>query len=171
MNYKDYIRQVPDFPKTGILFYDIATLMAEGPVWHQATADLAAKVAHTKPDLVIGIESRGFIFGAAVAEKLGVGMVMARKPGKLPGDTLAHSYALEYGHNTIELQTGIIKPKQKILVIDDVLATGGTAAAAITLAQKLGAEVVHAGFLIELTFLKGYQRLSVPYTSLITYDS
>ncbi len=124
-----------------------------------------------KPDVLVGIESRGFLVGAALAAHLGVGFVMIRKKGKLPGKTIAQSYALEYGQDTIEMQDGLIKSGDRVVVCDDLLATGGTAAAAVGLIRQIGAEVLHAAFVIELTELKGRTRLDVPVTSLLSYDS
>jgi adenine phosphoribosyltransferase len=166
---KNHIRSLPDFPKPGITFYDIGTLLAHGPAWREAITRLADAVRPLKPDILIGIESRGFLVAAPLAAALGTGFVMARKKGKLPGRTLAHTYALEYGTDTIEVQEGMLKPGQRAIICDDLLATGGTAAAAIALARQVGADVTHAVFIIELAFLKGRQKLGVPVTSLISY--
>jgi adenine phosphoribosyltransferase len=167
---KQHIRGVPDFPKPGILFYDIGTLLAHGPAWRETITRLADVVRPLKPDALLGIESRGFLVTAPLAVALGVGSVMVRKKGKLPGKTIPYSYALEYGEDTIEIQEGMLKRGQSVVVCDDLLATGGTAAAAITLARKIGAEVLHAAFIIELSFLNGRQKLNVPVTSLVSYE-
>jgi adenine phosphoribosyltransferase len=168
---KQHIRSVPDFPKPGILFYDIGTLLADGPAWHETLTRLADILRPLKPDALIGIESRGFLVAAPLAAMLGVGFVMVRKKGKLPGKTIRHSYALEYGTDTIEIQEGMLKPKQRVIICDDLLATGGTAAAATALTRQIGAEVIHAAFIIDLTFLEGRKRLDVPATSLVSYES
>lgn len=171
MNLKEHIRSVPDFPKPGILFYDISTLLANGAAWKYAIDHLAASLRADQPDLIVGIDARGFLVAAPLAVALGIGFVMVRKRGKLPGKTIAYDYALEYGTNTIEIQADAIKPGQRIVVVDDLLATGGTAAAAIHLVQKIGAQPVRAAFIIELTFLDGRTKLAVPTTSLVSYDS
>lgn len=171
MNLKEHIRSVPDFPKPGILFYDISTLLANGAAWKYAIDHLAASLRADKPDLIVGIDARGFLVAAPLAVALGIGFVMVRKRGKLPGKTIAYDYALEYGTNTIEIQADAVKPGQRIVVVDDLLATGGTAAAAIHLVQKIGAQPVRAAFIIELTFLDGRTKLAVPTTSLVSYDS
>lgn len=168
---KQHIRNIPDFPKPGILFYDIGTLLAHGPAWCEAIQRLADTLRPLKPDVLIGIESRGFLVAAPLAMALGIGFVMIRKKGKLPGDTIAHHYDLEYGSDVIEIQSGVIKPGQRAVLCDDLLATGGTAMAAIKLAQQVGANVVHAAFIIELAFLEGRKKLGVPATALISYDS
>ena len=170
-NLKNHIRSVPDFPKPGILFYDIGTLLAHGPAWRQAMEQMAETLRPLKPDVLIGIESRGFLVAAPVAAMLGIGFIMVRKKGKLPGKTVPHSYTLEYGTDTIEIQDGILKAGQNAIVCDDLLATGGTAAAAIALTRRMGAEVIHAAFMIELTFLEGRRKLDVPVTSLVQYDA
>lgn len=171
MNLKDHIRSVPDFPKPGILFYDIGTLLAHGPAWQAAITRLAETIHPERPDALLGIESRGFLVAAPLAAMLGVGMVMVRKKGKLPGATAAHAYELEYGMDTIEIQEGVIRPGQRVVILDDLLATGGTAAATLALARRMGATVTHAAFVIELAFLKGRGRLDLPVSSLVEYDS
>jgi len=168
---KQHIRSVPDFPKPGILFYDIGTLLANGPAWHEALTRLADALRPLKPDALVGIESRGFLVAAPLAAMLGIGFVMVRKKGKLPGKTIRHSYALEYGNDVIEIQDGMLKKGERVVLCDDLLATGGTAAAATALVHEIGAEVVHAAFIIELTFLEGRQRLKMPVTSLMAYES
>lgn len=171
MDLKNHIRHVPDFPKPGILFYDISTLLAHAEAWHEALNRLTATLAPYKPDLLVGIESRGFLVAAPLADRLGTGFVMIRKRGKLPGEVIRHAYDLEYGQDVIEIQAEAVKPGQRVIVLDDLLATGGTMAAAVTLLQKVGADVTAIGCLIELTFLSGRQRLNVPTHSLLAYDS
>ncbi len=168
---KAHIRGVPDFPKPGILFYDIGTLLAHGPAWQETISRLEPLVRQESPEALIAIESRGFLAAAPLAARLGLSLVMARKKGKLPGQTVSHSYALEYGTDTMEMQEGVIRPGQKVVVIDDLLATGGTAAAALALGRKMGAVVTRAVFIIELSFLNGREKLDVPASSLVTYDS
>lgn len=170
MNLKDHIRGIPDFPKPGILFYDISPLLAHAEAWKVAVERLAEAIRPHQPDLLVGIESRGFLVAAPLALTLGTGFVMVRKHGKLPGDKVAHSYDLEYGTDTIEIQSDAVKPGQRVVVLDDLLATGGTMAAAIRLLQQVGADVRAAAFLIELTFLQGRDRIGVPATSLMAYD-
>ncbi len=171
MDLKAHIRGIQDFPKPGILFYDISTLLKHPPAW-QATVDrLAQAIAPHKPDLLAGIESRGFLVAAPLALKLGCGFVMVRKKGKLPGKTKAFTYKLEYGSDTMEVQSDAVEPGQRVVVLDDLLATGGTLAAAINLVRDMGGIVPAAACIIELTFLGGRKRLDVPFTALVSYDS
>ena len=170
MDLRDHIRTIPDFPKPGILFYDISTLLAHGEAWAVAMARMAARVRRHQPDLVAGVESRGFLVAAPLALKLGCGVVMLRKRGKLPGRVIGHDYALEYGTDRIEVQDGLVPAGARVVVVDDLLATGGTMAAGITLLRLVGAVVPAAAALIELTFLGGRSRLDVPFDSLVTYD-
>jgi adenine phosphoribosyltransferase len=170
MNLKDHIRQVPDFPKPGIQFYDVSTLLAHADAWQVTMGRLANAVRAQQPDVLVGIESRGFLVAAPLALKLGCGFVMVRKRGKLPGPTIRHEYALEYGTDVIEIQKDAITPGQRVVVLDDLLATGGTMAAAISLLREVGAEVTGAAFIIELAFLKGREKIDVPVTSLVSYD-
>jgi adenine phosphoribosyltransferase len=157
---KTYIRHVPDFPKAGILFYDITTLLQD-PVGLRAAIDsIAGPFADQKIDLVVGIESRGFIFGAPVADRLGTGFAPVRKPGKLPSTCIRESYALEYGTDTLEIHEDAVKPGQRVLIVDDLLATGGTARATSELVKKLGGTVHGLAFLIELVALNGRSRLT-----------
>ena len=159
MDLKQHIRHVPDFPKPGILFYDITTLLknAEGL---KATIDrLAAPYQSAKIDAVIGIESRGFILGSAVAERLGAGFIPVRKPGKLPAKAIKETYDLEYGKDALEMHADAINKGERVLIVDDVLATGGTAAAAVQLVKKGGGELQGLAFLIELTGLQGKSKL------------
>lgn len=169
LDLKKHIRSIPDFPKPGILFYDIGTLLVNGPVWQKTIQTLADTLAPLKPDALVGIESRGFLVAAPLAALMGIGFVMVRKKGKLPGKTIPYSYQLEYGADTLEVQEGMLKPGQRAVLCDDLLATGGTASAAIHLARKIGVDIIHAAFIIELSFLQGRQKLDVPVTSLISY--
>lgn len=171
MNLKEHIRGVPDFPKPGILFYDISTLLAHAEAWQHTIDTLAEQISHYKPDVLIGIESRGFLVAAPLALKLGCGFVMIRKPGKLPGPVISYDYQLEYGTDTLEIQQDSIRPGQKVVVLDDLLATGGTMAASIDLLTQIGADVAATAFIIELTFLNGRDKLKVPAVSLIKYDT
>jgi adenine phosphoribosyltransferase len=171
MNLNDYIRGIPDFPKPGILFYDISPMLADAGAWKEAINRLAEALRPHKPDLLVGIESRGFLVAAPLALALGTGFIMVRKHGKLPGDKIAHSYDLEYGTDTIEVQADAVKPGQRVVMLDDLLATGGTMAAAVTLLRQVGADVRAAAFLVELNFLNGREKLDVPVVSLLSYDS
>jgi adenine phosphoribosyltransferase len=159
MDLTSTIRSVPDFPKEGILFYDITTLLKNPDAFKASVDQLVKRYRQTGVEVVAGIESRGFIFGAALAYQLGVGFVPVRKPGKLPAQTIAESYLLEYGVNTVEIHVDAITRGQKVLVIDDLLATGGTAQAACNLVEKLGGQVVGVAFVIELNFLHGREKL------------
>ena len=156
---KAKIRDVPDFPKPGIVFKDITPLLADGPSFRTLTDALAARFADRKVDLVVGVEARGFIIGSAVAYVLGAGIVLIRKKGKLPYKTRKTIYHLEYGTDTLEIHEDAIKPGQRVLIVDDLLATGGTVSAAIDLVNKLTGTVVGVVFLVELTFLKGREKL------------
>jgi adenine phosphoribosyltransferase len=171
MDLKDHIRGIPDFPKPGILFYDISTLLRHEDAWQVAMGRMAKAVRVFQPDLIAGVESRGFLIAAPLALKLGCGFIMLRKRGKLPGPVIGLDYALEYGTDRIEVQADAVIPGQRVVVVDDLLATGGTMAAGIELLRKVGAEVPAAATLIELTFLNGRKRLDVPVDALIAYDS
>jgi len=160
MDFRSLIRDVPDFPKPGIVFKDIMPLLAEPTAFRAAVDDLAAWARPRAPQLVLGAESRGFILGGALAHELGAGFVAARKPGKLPWRTVSVSYALEYGDAILELHEDAIAPGTKVLVHDDLLATGGTSAAKIRLVEQLGGEVVGVCFLVELDFLHGRDALA-----------
>lgn len=157
---KSRIRHIPDFPKPGILFYDITTLLRDPAGFGSAIEQLAAPFEGAGIDLVVGIESRGFILGAPVATRLGAGFCPIRKPGKLPAKTIRESFSLEYGSDAIEIHQDAITPGQKVLIVDDVLATGGTAKAAASLVKQLGGELTALSFLIELDFLKGRDKLA-----------
>jgi len=160
MDLEKLIRDVPDFPKPGIVFKDITTLTKDPEGLRAAVDALVERYAESGATKIVGIEARGFIFGAALAYRLGVGFVPARKPGKLPADTVRAEYELEYGTDAIEMHRDAIRPGEKVLIIDDLLATGGTAKAAAELVEILGGEIVEIAFLIELTFLKGRDRLT-----------
>lgn len=160
MDLKQHIRSVPDFPKAGILFYDITTLLRD-PRGFQMTVDmLSTPYLDQGIETVVGIESRGFILGAAVAQRIGAGFVPVRKPGKLPAKAIKEIYDLEYGKDALEIHEDAIGHGQRVLIVDDVLATGGTAAAAVQLVRKLGGELHGLAFLIELLFLNGKQRIT-----------
>ena len=171
MNLKDHIRGVPDFPRPGILFYDISTLLAHAEAWKTTVEYLTEILRPYKPELLVGIESRGFLVSAPLAYCLGCGFVMVRKKGKLPGSIIPHTYDLEYGSDTIEIQADAVQPGQRVAIVDDLLATGGTLSAAIRLVRLVGGDVAAAACIIELAFLKGRDRLDVPFTSVVSYDS
>ena len=171
MDLKKHIRAVPDFPKPGILFYDISTLLAHAKAWQATVQRLEEALKPFRPELLVGIESRGFLVAAPLALSLGCGFVMVRKRGKLPGPTIPLSYDLEYGTDTVEVQADAINPGQRVIVLDDLLATGGTLSAAVRLCRLVGGDVVAAACIIELAFLKGRQRIDVPFTSVVSYDS
>ena len=159
MDLKQHIRNVPDFPRAGILFYDITTLLRD-PSGFKTTVDLLSTPYQGQSiDAVVGIESRGFILGAAVAQRIGAGFIPIRKPGKLPAKAIRENYDLEYGQDALEIHEDAIGTGQRILIVDDVLATGGTAAAAVQLVRKLGGELHGLAFLIELRFLNGKQKI------------
>jgi len=167
---KAAIRDVPDFPIKGIIFKDITPVLQNGPLFRQAVDAIADRHAGKKVDAVVGIDARGFIFAGAVAYKLGVGMVPVRKKGKLPYKTVVTSYTLEYGSETSEMHTDAIRRGDNVIIVDDLLATGGTAMAAATLVKQLGGNITEIDFLIELTFLKGRDRLhEYPLFSAIQY--
>ena len=168
---KKAIREVPDFPKPGILFYDITPILADAGLFQQAITALCERYVKQKPKAVAAIDARGFIFGAAVAQKLGVGLIPIRKKGKLPFTTLDESYDLEYGSATISVHVDAVKKGDTILIVDDLLATGGTAAASARLIAQLGGEIVEIAFLIELAGLKGRAKLTGhPVFSAIVYE-
>ncbi len=156
---KQLIRHVPDFPKPGILFYDITTLLRDGEGFQLAVSSLVDANKHHTVDVVVGIESRGFIFGAAVADRLKVGFIPVRKSGKLPAETVRATYDLEYGSDALEIHYGAVEKGQRVLIVDDLLATGGTASATIELISTAGGTVSGLAFLIELEELNGRERL------------
>ncbi len=153
------IREIPDFPKPGILFYDITTLLKDPAAYRESIDLMLAPWQDDKVDIVVGMESRGFIFSAPMAYLLNAGLVPVRKLGKLPAETITVEYALEYGSNTLEIHRDAIQPGQRVLVVDDLLATGGTVRGTIDLVERLQGEVVGLGFLVELDFLNGRDRL------------
>lgn len=159
MDLKAIIRDVPDFPKKGIMFKDITTLLKDSRAFNEAITKLVAHFENREFDYIVGIEARGFIIGAPMALALQKGFIPIRKPGKLPAETISESYELEYGSNTIEMHRDALQPGDRVLLIDDLLATGGTIKAAVDLIEKLGAEVVGLGFLMELSFLDGREKL------------
>ena len=167
MNIRDHIRTIPDFPKKGINFYDIATLMAQPAAWREAINDLERLAEAYEPDMIFGIESRGFLIASPLALDLGCGFGMIRKQGKLPGEVISQSYDLEYGKDEIELQPDLITKDAKILIVDDILATGGTMAAAEKLIGKAGGNVVGMLALIELENLEGRKLLSASFETLL----
>ncbi len=168
---KKLIREVPDFPKPGILFYDITTLLKDKRGFSMLIDALAEHYVQRDIDLVLGMEARGFIFGPALAYRLNAGFVPVRKPGKLPAATAKYDYALEYGTNTLEIHKDAIQPGQRVIIVDDLLATGGTAEATTKLAGSLGAEIVGLGFVVELDFLNGRDKLKgKDVFSLLHYD-
>lgn len=160
MDLSDHIRTIPDFPKPGILFYDISTLLMHPKAWQATVERLAAAIKPHKPDLLAGIESRGFLVAAPLALELGLGFVMIRKEGKLPGATVPFTYDLEYGTDTIEIQADAVEPGQRVVVLDDLLATGGTAVAGVKLIERLGGHIVAASFVVDLPDLGGSKRLA-----------
>jgi adenine phosphoribosyltransferase len=164
------IREVPDWPTPGVGFKDISPLLADAEALEESIRGLADWVKDQEPDLVLGAEARGFILGAAIAREVGCGFLPARRPGKLPPETVSVNYALEYGQNSLELNPDLIARGTRVVIHDDVLATGGTVAALAGLLEELGAEVVGAAFIIELTFLNGREKLGdFPIHALITY--
>jgi adenine phosphoribosyltransferase len=171
-NLSDYIRTIPDFPKKGIMFKDITTLLKDKDGFISALDELFKLSKNKKINKVVGIESRGFIYGALLAERLNAGFVPIRKPGKLPAKTISETYSLEYGQDSIEIHMDAIEKGDRVLVHDDLLATGGTMEAACSLIQKLGGVIVQVSFIVELSFLKGRERLKdYDVYSLIKYDS
>ena len=169
---KKLIREVPDWPKPGILFYDLTTLVADPEGLRDVVENLADRYRDNKIDVVAGIEARGFILAPAVALRLGTGFVPIRKPKKLPWKTSRVTYDLEYGTDSLEIHQDAVRPGQRVLLVDDLLATGGTAAAAATLLRQLGGEVAAAAFVVELTFLKGRAKLpGLDVYALLQYDS
>lgn len=169
---KNAIRTVPDYPKPGILFYDITTILQDPRHLKTVIDGLTERYAPMEISKVLAMESRGFIFGAPLADRIGAGFVPLRKPGKLPWKTISESFQLEYGTDSLEMHEDAVTEGERVLLFDDVLATGGTAGASVRLARKKGAQIVEAGFVIELTFLGGRDKLSdVPVYSMIQFDS
>jgi adenine phosphoribosyltransferase len=170
MELAPFIRDIPDFPKPGIIFKDITPLLGDPAALKDTVEQLIAPFENEGIEIVTGVESRGFIFAAAAAIRLGAGFVPIRKPGKLPADTIAESYELEYGTDTVEIHSDAIAPGQKVLMLDDLLATGGTMSAACELVKKIGGEIVSSGFVIELGFLNGRDKLECPVHSLMVVE-
>jgi adenine phosphoribosyltransferase len=168
---KKLIREVPGFPKPGILFYDITTLLKDGPGFRDVIDALRERYRGARVDRVVGIEARGFIFAPALAYAMGAGFVPVRKPNKLPADRVAVSYQLEYGTDSLEIHKDAIESGQRVLIVDDLLATGGTAAAVTKLVEQVGGEIAGLGFVVELTFLNGRSKLpGLDVFSLLQYD-
>ncbi len=171
MDISQYIRQVPDFPKPGINFYDITTLLNEPSAFRWTINTLATPYDHKEINKVVAIESRGFVFGAPLALRFDAGLVLVRKPNKLPYKTYSHTYELEYGEDTVEIHQDAIEEGDKVVIIDDLLATGGTLAATIELVKKFNCTIVGVSCVIELTFLNGRQKLqSYPFHTLVQYS-
>ncbi|PLX81711.1 MAG: adenine phosphoribosyltransferase [Desulfuromonas sp.] len=156
---RDIIRDVPDFPKKGIVFKDITTLLADGRSFHRMVDLIAHRYVGKGIQKIVGVEARGFVLGAALAYKLGIGVVLVRKPGKLPWKTLKKSYDLEYGTDTLEIHVDAFEPGEKVIIADDLLATGGTVAAVVDMVEELQAEIIECAFMAELDFLNGRDRL------------
>jgi len=170
MDLAAFIRDIPDFPQKGVLFKDVTTLLKDARAFQEAVDALYERAKDLQVDVVVAIESRGFILGAPLAYRLNAGFVPVRKPGKLPSTTISEEYSLEYGTNTLEIHTDAIQPGQRVLVVDDLLATGGSALAAINLVERLNGKVVGAAFLMELRFLNGMSKLRDYYAfSIIQY--
>ena len=170
MNLKDHIRSIPDFPIEGILFYDIATLLRHPEAMEHCLDQLETVLREWNPDVIAGIESRGFLFAVPLAQRMGLPMMMIRKAGKLPGPTRSYTYELEYGTDTVEIQADALAPGQRVVLLDDLLATGGTLAASVKLCREAGADVVGCGLVVELTFLNGRAAVGAPVKALVHYD-
>ena len=171
MDLKSCIRNIPDYPKPGILFYDISTLIGNAAAWRETVNRLTRAVAAHGPDRLAGIEARGFLVAAPVADRLGLGFTMIRKPGKLPGAVVSERYDLEYGTDAVQIQENAVAPGERVVIVDDLLATGGTFSAASALLRRVGADVRGAVCIIELGALGGRARLgAMPLTSLVHYD-
>lgn len=171
MDLKKVIREIPDFPKPGVNFKDISTLIKNGPAFRYTIDSMASHFKNAGPDIIVGPESRGFVIGAPVAYQLGCGFIMVRKPGKLPAQVEQACYELEYGKDSLEMHRDAIIPGQKVLIVDDLLATGGTIMAVADLVKKLGGHILGFAFIIELDFLKGRQKLAdYDVHSLVHYD-
>jgi len=171
MDLKTHIRGIPDFPIPGILFYDISTILSHPPALEYAVTAMEEKISDWQPDIIAGIESRGFLFATPLAMRMDLPMMMIRKADKLPGEVVSYEYDLEYGTDTIQIQADAIKAGQKVVIIDDLLATGGTLSASVRLCQQVGGEVVGCGVVIELDFLSGTDALEVPCISLVNYSN
>ncbi|MBR71341.1 MAG: adenine phosphoribosyltransferase [Rhodospirillaceae bacterium] len=172
MNLRKYIAEIPDFPKPGILFYDIAPLIRSPSAWNYAMDSLKEKISPLKPAVIAGIDARGFLVGAGLSSKMNLGFLMVRKKGKLPGKTISEKYALEYRSDELEIQSQALEADTRVILVDDLLATGGTATASVRLIEKSGAKVVGSAFLIELTSLNGRDAIGdLPIFSLLKLNS
>ena len=170
MNLKELIREIPDFPQPGVSFKDISTLIGNAEAFHYVIETIAEYYRASQPEVIVGIESRGYILGAPLAYALNAGFILVRKPGKLPAETERIDYSLEYGQNSLEIHKDAIRPGQKVLIVDDILATGGTVSATAELVRRLGGEITGYAFLAELDFLKGRAKLEeAPIISLVHY--
>mgnify|MGYP001334436203 FL=1 len=169
MDLKQHIRGIPDFPIPGILFYDISTILKSSEAMQFVIDSLHMQIKDWKPNIIAGIESRGFLFATPLALKMGLPVMMIRKAGKLPGEVVSYEYDLEYGTDTIQIQADAIRSGQRVVIVDDLLATGGTLEASVKLCEKVGGEVVGCGVVIELDFLNGRENLSAPCKSLVNY--
>ena len=169
MDLKQHIRGIPDFPIPGILFYDISTILKSSEAMQFVIDSLHMQIKDWKPNIIAGIESRGFLFATPLALKMGLPVMMIRKAGKLPGEVVSYEYDLEYGTDTIQIQADAIRPGQRVVIVDDLLATGGTLEASVKLCEKVGGEVVGCSVVIELDFLNGRENLSAPCKSLVNY--
>ena len=169
LNLKEHIRGIPDFPIPGILFYDISTLLSNPKAWSFALDELEKIVSEWNPEILAGIESRGFLLASALADRMDLPMTMIRKKGKLPGDVISYEYDLEYGTDIIEIQSDALAAGSKIVILDDLLATGGTLKASIELCEKVGANVIGSAVIIELEFLNGKENMQKTVKSLVKY--
>lgn len=169
MDITPFIAKIPDFPRPGVLFYDVSPLLADVQAWRETIRQLADAIRPFKPDFLVCVESRGFLLVSPLALELGIGFAMVRKSGKLPGQTINLKYNLEYGTDFLEIQMNSIQPNQRVVIIDDLLATGGTVAATAELVKKVKGQVCGVGCLIELAHLKGRERLKFPVASLLTF--
>lgn len=165
------IAQVPDYPKPGVLFYDISPLLSQPQVMRSAVSCLARAITPWQPDLLAAVDARGFLFAGALAQFLNIGVIMLRKEGKLPGKTVATSYTLEYGQASLEMKSGLLVPGQRVAIVDDVLATGGTMSAAARLIREDGGVVCGGACLLELLFLNGRSKLDIPFETILAYAS
>ena len=171
MDLTEHIRGIRKFPIEGILFYDISTILSNAEAMEFTLNQLELILQELQPDIIAGIESRGFLFATPLANRMNLPMMMIRKEGKLPGEVISHKYSLEYGTDTIQIQADALEKGQRVAILDDLLATGGTLAASVKLCQKVGAEVVGCAVVIELDFLEGRNNLTIPCFSLVNFDS
>lgn len=171
MDLKKHVRQIPDFPKPGINFFDISTLIRHAEAWRTTIDRMADLIGPWKPEVLAAVDARGFLVAAPLAIALNCGTIMIRKSGKLPGKVKAHTYGLEYGTDTIEIQHDAVAAGERVVIVDDLLATGGTLKAAAKLLRESGADVVGAACVIELSFLKARDALGIPFAALLQYDS